>query len=48
MKVAVLTKQTANNRMSARIDLRFGDAATLAGRREAASQRPRRPTSIRD
>ena len=37
MKVAVLSKKTANNMVSATIDLRFGDAATLAGQREAAS-----------
>ena len=37
MKVAVLSKKTANNIVSAAIDLRFGDATTLAGQREAAS-----------
>ena len=37
MKVAVLSKKTANNIVSATIDLRFGDATTLAGQREAAS-----------
>jgi zinc protease len=37
MKVAVLLKKTANNIVSAAIDLRFGDATTLAGQREAAS-----------
>jgi len=37
MKLAVLSKKTANNIVLATIDLRFGDAATLAGRREAAS-----------
>jgi zinc protease len=37
MKVAVLSKKTANNIVSATIDLRFGDASTLAGQREAAS-----------
>jgi zinc protease len=37
MKVAVLPKKTANNIVAASIDLRFGDAATLAGQREAAS-----------
>ncbi|HEU4935686.1 MAG TPA: pitrilysin family protein [Vicinamibacterales bacterium] len=37
MKVAVLSKKTANNMVSAAIDLRFGDATTLAGQREAAS-----------
>ena len=37
MKVAVLSKKTANNIVTATIDLRFGDATTLAGQREAAS-----------
>ncbi|MFL6280152.1 MAG: M16 family metallopeptidase [Vicinamibacterales bacterium] len=37
MKLAVLSKKTANNIVLATIDLRFGDAATLAGQREAAS-----------
>lgn len=37
MKVAVLSKKTANNIVSASIDLRFGDATTLAGQRDAAS-----------
>jgi zinc protease len=37
MKVAVLSKKTANNMVSATIDLRFGDPTTLAGEREAAS-----------
>lgn len=37
MKVAVLSKKTANNIVGATIDLRFGDASTLAGQREAAS-----------
>ena len=37
MKVAVLSKKTANNMVSGMIDLRFGDATTLAGEREAAS-----------
>ncbi len=37
MKVAVLSKKTANSIVSATIDLRFGDATTLAGQREAAS-----------
>jgi zinc protease len=37
MKVDVLKKQTANNMVTASIDLRFGDAAALAGEREAAS-----------
>jgi len=33
----VLRKQTANNMVTATIELRFGDATTLAGQREAAS-----------
>jgi zinc protease len=37
MKVAVLPKKTANNIVVGRVDLRFGDAASLAGQREAAS-----------
>jgi zinc protease len=37
MKVDVLSKKTANNMVTATIDLRFGDAATLAGKRDAAS-----------
>src|SRR6185436_8160708 len=37
MKVAVLSKKTANNMVGATIDLRFGDTTTLAGQREAAS-----------
>src|SRR6478672_8195282 len=37
MKVAVLSKKTANNIVTASIDLRFGDAASLAGQREPAS-----------
>jgi len=37
MKVAVISKKTANNIVSATIDLRFGDATTLEGQREAAS-----------
>jgi len=37
MKVAVLSKKTANNIVGATIDLRFGDATTLASQREAAS-----------
>ena len=37
MKVDVLKKQTANNMVTASIDLRFGDAASLAGQREPAS-----------
>ena len=37
MKVDVLSKKTANNIVSATIDLRFGDASSLAGQREAAS-----------
>ena len=37
MKVSVLSKKTANNIVTATIELRFGDAASLAGEREAAS-----------
>src|SRR6185295_370897 len=37
MKVAVLSKKTANNIVSATIDLRFGDRASLAGQRDAAA-----------
>jgi zinc protease len=37
MKVAILSKKTANNIVTATIDLRFGDQASLAGQREAAS-----------
>jgi len=37
MKVDVLSKKTANNIVSATIELRFGDATTLAGKRDAAS-----------
>jgi zinc protease len=37
MKIDVLPKKTANNIVTASIDLRFGDAASLAGQREAAS-----------
>ena len=37
MKVAILSKKTANNIVIATIDLRFGDQTTLAGQREAAS-----------
>ncbi len=37
MKIDVLRKQTANNMVTASIDLRFGDPASLAGQREAAS-----------
>ena len=37
MKVAVLSKKTANNIVMGTIDLRFGDQTTLAGQREAAS-----------
>jgi zinc protease len=37
MKIAVLPKKTANNVVTATVDLRFGDTATLAGQREAAS-----------
>jgi zinc protease len=37
MKVDVLPKQTENNMVTGTIELRFGDAATLAGEREAAA-----------
>ena len=37
MKMAVLSKKTANNIVGATLDLRFGDSTTLAGQREAAS-----------
>ena len=37
MKVAVLPKKTANNIVTATIELRFGDQTSLAGQREAAS-----------
>jgi zinc protease len=37
MKIAVLSKKTANAVVTATIDLRFGDSTTLAGQREAAS-----------
>ena len=37
MQVSVLSKKTANNIVTASIDLRFGDASSLAGEREAAS-----------
>ena len=37
MKIDVLAKKTANNIVTASIDLRFGDPSTLAGQREAAS-----------
>ncbi|HUL71930.1 MAG TPA: pitrilysin family protein [Vicinamibacterales bacterium] len=37
MKVAVLTKQTANNIVTGTVEIRFGDQTTLAGQREAAS-----------
>ena len=37
MKVTVLPKKTENNIVTASIELRFGDAATLAGQREAAA-----------
>ncbi|MGD0498980.1 MAG: pitrilysin family protein [Bryobacteraceae bacterium] len=36
MKVAMLLKQTANNRISAVVELHFGDPATLAGTNAAA------------
>jgi zinc protease len=37
MKVDILPKKTANNMVTATIELRFGDATTLAGQREAAA-----------
>src|SRR5262249_6070233 len=37
MKVDVLSKKTANNMVTATIELRFGDATTLGGKRDAAS-----------
>ncbi len=37
MKVSVLSKKTANNIVTATINLRFGDATSLAGDRDAAS-----------
>jgi zinc protease len=37
MKVDVLHKQTENNMVTGTIELRFGDATTLAGQREAAA-----------
>jgi zinc protease len=37
MKINVLPKKTANNIVTAAIDLRFGDATTLSGQREPAS-----------
>jgi zinc protease len=37
MKVDVLSKKSANNVVTATIELRFGDAATLAGKRDAAT-----------
>jgi len=37
MKVDVLPKKTANNIVTGTIELRFGDATTLAGQREAAA-----------
>jgi zinc protease len=36
MKVDILSKKTANNIVTATIDLRFGDQTSLAGQREAA------------
>src|SRR5262245_57174689 len=36
MRVAVLSKKTANNIVTASIDLRFGDQTTLANQRQAA------------
>jgi zinc protease len=37
MRVAVLSKKTANNMVTASIELRFGDQTSLANQREAAS-----------
>jgi zinc protease len=37
LQVSVLSKKTANNVVTASIDLRFGDATSLAGQREAAT-----------
>ncbi len=37
MRVAVLPKKTENNMVTGAIELRFGDATTLAGQREAAA-----------
>jgi zinc protease len=37
MKLAVLTKKTENNEVTGTIELRFGDATSLVGQREAAS-----------
>ncbi len=37
MRVDVLSKKTANNIVTATIELRFGDRTTLAGQREASS-----------
>jgi zinc protease len=37
MKLAVLPKKTENNEVTGTIELRFGDAVSLAGEREAAS-----------
>jgi zinc protease len=36
MKVVILPKKTENDQVTATIELRFGDASTLAGKREAA------------
>jgi zinc protease len=36
MKVVILPKKTENDQVTATIELRFGDATTLAGKREAA------------
>ncbi len=36
MKVVILPKKTENDQVTATIELRFGDATTLAGQREAA------------
>ena len=37
MKVDVLPKKTANNMVTASVDLRFGDSSSLAGQRDVAS-----------
>jgi hypothetical protein len=41
----VLPKKTENNIVTGSIELRFGDAATLAGQREAAAVR-RQPADV--
>lgn len=57
MKIVMLSKQTENSRVSAVIELRFGDAATLKGRNSAAQfagallmrgTKNRTPQQIRD